>query len=117
MTTQEVADKLVEMCRSGQVLDAQSALYADNVVSIEPEHSPFPKAEGLHAVMEKGKRFADMIEEHHGGSISDPIVIGDHISLGWKMDVTLKDMGRKSMDEICVYKVENGKIVSEQFFY
>ncbi|HEX3768939.1 MAG TPA: SnoaL-like domain-containing protein [Puia sp.] len=28
----------------------------------------------------------------------------------------MKGQGRMQMDEICVYQVENGKIVSEQFF-
>jgi hypothetical protein len=31
----------------------------------------------------------------------------------WKM----KGMERTQMEEICLYKVENGKIVSEQFIY
>jgi hypothetical protein len=33
------------------------------------------------------------------------------------MEVTMKGVGRIKMDEICVYKVEGGKIVKEQFFY
>lgn len=33
------------------------------------------------------------------------------------MDVTLKGMGRRQMDEIAVYEVKDGKIVKEQFFY
>jgi hypothetical protein len=33
------------------------------------------------------------------------------------MEVTMKGAGRVDMHEICVYKVENGKIVKEQFFY
>jgi ketosteroid isomerase-like protein len=33
------------------------------------------------------------------------------------MDVTMKGQGRMKMDEIAVYGVKDGKIVSEQFFY
>jgi len=32
-------------------------------------------------------------------------------------DVTFKDRGRQQMEEVCVYEVNNGKIVNEQFFY
>ena len=117
MTTQEVANRLVEMCRSGQILDAQKELYAENVISLEPQTSQMPSAEGLENVIAKGKSFADMIEEHHGANISDPIVAGNHFTIGWNMDVTMKGQGRTSMDEVCVYKVEDGKITAEQFFY
>ena len=64
--------------RNGQVLEAQRDLYADNVVSIEPAHAPYPKAEGLANVMEKGRQFAAMIEERHSGSVSEPIVAGKY---------------------------------------
>jgi hypothetical protein len=33
-----------------------------------------------------------------------------------KMDVTMKEWGRKEMTELCIYKVKDGKIVSEHFF-
>jgi hypothetical protein len=32
-------------------------------------------------------------------------------------DITFKDRGHQQMSEVCVYKVDDGKIVSEQFFY
>ena len=39
LTTQEVAARLVELCRKGQVLEAQEELFADEVTSYEPSHS------------------------------------------------------------------------------
>jgi ketosteroid isomerase-like protein len=33
------------------------------------------------------------------------------------MDVTMKGFGRMNMDEVCVFEVKDGKIVSEQFFF
>jgi hypothetical protein len=57
MTTQEVANRLVEMCRGGQMLDAQAELYADGVVSIEPDNTPMPRVEGLDKVKEKAVIF------------------------------------------------------------
>ena len=117
MTTQKVADRLIELCRKGQIQQAQEELYGENMVSIEPTGAPVEKAEGLQAVVEKGKQFAAMIEEHHGLSITDPVVRGKFFSMGMTLDATMKGRGRTLLEEICVYKVEEGKIVSEQFFY
>jgi hypothetical protein len=117
MTTQEVANRLIELCRKGQIQQAQTELYGESMVSIEPTGVPVEKATGLHAVIEKGKQFASMIEERHGGSITDPVVAGKHFSMGMTLDATMKGRGRVLLEEICVYKVENGKIVFEQFIY
>jgi len=32
------------------------------------------------------------------------------------MDVTMKGQARSSFEELCVYRVKDGKIISEQFF-
>ncbi|MFI5136030.1 MAG: SnoaL-like domain-containing protein [Chitinophagales bacterium] len=118
MSTQEVADRLVSLCRQGKVLEAGQELYADNIVSIEPENSPMPaKLSGKPAVTGKGKQFAEMIEAQHAGKISDPLVAGNHFTISWWMDVTMKGQGRTSMDEVIVYEVKDGKIVREQFYY
>jgi ketosteroid isomerase-like protein len=118
MTTQEVANRLVELCRQGKIHETLGELYADNAVSIEPDESMGPRQQnGLPAIIEKGKMFDSMLEEFHSSTISDPLVAGDHFSISWVLDATMKDRGRMKMEEICVYKVQNGKIVSEQFFF
>jgi hypothetical protein len=117
MTTKQVATRLVDLCREGKIMEAQKELYGNTIESIEPEKAPVKSAKGLKAVTEKGIQFASMIEERHGGVISDPIVFGNHFSIGWSMDVTMKGAGRINMDEICVYEVNDGKIVREQFYY
>ncbi len=117
MTTQQVADRLVELCRAGQIFQAQEELYADNIVCKEPEGAPTPSASGKQAVMEKGKHFASMIEERHGGSFSEAQVSGRYFSVAMVLDATFKGMGRRVLEEICVYEVKDGKIVFEQFFY
>ena len=117
MTTQQVADRLVELCRQGQMLEAQEELYGDDIVCIEPEHSQMPVTKGKAAVMEKGKHFAEMIEERHGGSFGDPVVSGRFFSFAGMLDATLKGRGRQVLEEICLYEVKDGKVVFEQFFY
>ena len=118
MTIQEIATRLVELCRQGQYETAQRELYADNAVSIEPEGSPgLTNKDSLAGIIEKGAGFRAMIEEIHGGSVSDPVIAADHFSIALTLDVTLKGMGRVNMDEIAVYRVKDGKVVKEQFFY
>lgn len=117
MTTQEVANRLIELCRQGLVLESQQELFADDVTSHEPAHSQMPVAIGKEAVLEKGRQFAAMIEERYSGSFEDPIVAGNYFSFVCKLDAKLKGAGRVVWDEICVFGVRDGKIISEQFFY
>ena len=118
MTTQEVANRLVELCRQGKMKETLQELFADNAISIEANDSMGPKQQnGLAAIIEKGKMFDSMVEEFHGAKISDPIVGGNYFSISWWIDTTMKGRGRSQMEEICVYHVKDGKIVLEQFFY
>ncbi|HET6993266.1 MAG TPA: nuclear transport factor 2 family protein [Bacteroidia bacterium] len=117
MTTQQVANRLIELNRLGQMAKAQEELFADDVTSTEPAHGPIKSAKGKKAVQVKGAEFAAMIETRHGGSFSDPIVVGRFFSYSMTLDATFKGAGRMNLEEICVYEVKDGKIISEQFFY
>ena len=118
MNTQEIANRLVELCRKGDYETCYKELFSPKAVSIEasPAFGP-PRTEGLDAIIKKGETFNQMVEAMHDSSVGDPIVGGNHFSCSMMVDWTLKGMGRQKMEEICVYKVEDGKIVSEQFFY
>lgn len=117
MNTQEIANKLVEYCRTGQFEQCYKELYADHCVSIEPAGAMHERAEGMEAIHEKGKKWNEMVEEMHSAEVSDPIVAGSFFSLTMENDVTFKGRGRSKIEEVCVYEVQNGKIVKEQFFY
>jgi hypothetical protein len=117
MTTKEVAQRLVALCREGKVEIAQRELYADDAINIEPYGTPtFPKeTKGLDALIEKGHKFTALIEQVHAVSISDPLVAGSSFACAMKLDVTIRGRGRMDMDELCIYEVKDGKIVSERF--
>ncbi len=118
MTTQQVADRLVALCREGKFAEAGKELYGKNIVSIEPmgANAP-PRVEGFENVMQKTAQFDAMVEEHHGVKVSDPVVAADHFAVALEVDCTFKGMGRMTMAEVAVYKVSDGKIVWEQFCY
>lgn len=117
MTTQEVANKLVGLCREGKFEDAVKELYAPNIVSVEPDGAPVKRIEGIEGVIQKGIQFNEMVEEMHGMEISDPVVASNFFSCSMKMDVTFKGAPRSTMEEVCLYKVDGGKIVYEEFFF
>ena len=118
MTTQEIANRLVELCSKGNFEDAQRELFSDDCVSIEPHATPAFEKEtrGLDAILEKGEKWASMVEETHGMKVSQPLVATNSFAVTMFMDVTMKGRGRMPMTELCVYEVKDGKIVSEQFF-
>jgi len=119
MTTQEIANKLVAYCRSGKWEGAYQELYSPDCVSIEMEGAQgFPtRVEGMDAIKVKGEQWQGMLDEFYGMEVSDPVVAGDHFSCSMVMDVKMKGRERTKDEEIALYRVKDGKIVSEQFFY
>jgi hypothetical protein len=99
MTTQEIADRLVNLCRKGDFEDAQKELFAANAVSIEPAATPqFAKeTRGLDAIIEKGHTFGSMVQEIHSLSVSNPLVAGGSFACTLEMDVTMKGRGRVNL--------------------
>jgi hypothetical protein len=118
MTTHEVANRLVELCRQGKIEETLKELFANDAVSTEANDFMGAKVvEGLPAIFKKSEQFNSMVEEFHGATISDPIVAGPYFSIAWTLDATMKERSKMHMEEICLYKVKDGKIVSEQFIY
>ena len=117
MTTTEIANRLVEMCRQGQVEEAKTELFADDIVSIEPGPTPYADKEtrGMKAIREKAEKFMKLVEDFHSMTVSDPIVAGNTFACVMTTDLTMKGQPRSTMAELCVYKVKDGKIVSEEF--
>jgi ketosteroid isomerase-like protein len=118
MNAREVANRLVQLCREGKDIDAINELYDDNIVSFEPEGSPMTgKTVGKEAVLESTNRWYSSVEQLHSVHISDPIVSGNFFACTMNFDITFKEQGRNEMNELCVYEVKDGRIVSQQFFY
>ena len=119
MSIQEIANKWKEYCSTGQWEKALGELYSEEAVSVEMTGAEgFPeRVEGMPAIIEKAEQWNGMVEEFHGVEISEPIVAGDHFAATMVMDVTMKGQPRGKMEEIALYRVADGKIVSEQFFY
>ena len=119
MTTQEVADKLVKLCSQGKFHEATEALYSPDIVSMEAGAPPggSREAKGLAAVKAKGEWWSAN-HEVHSVAVEGPLVAGSHFAVVFKLDVTFKPQTKRfKMEEVAVYKVADGKIVYEEFFY
>jgi hypothetical protein len=117
MTTKEIAARLKELCEKGEFETVLNELFSPDAVSIEPyAGNGFEKeTKGLPAIKKKGEVWNSMVEEQHGFSISEPIIAGGSFALAMSMDITMKGRGRTNMSELCLYKVKDGKIISEEF--
>lgn len=118
MGTKEIANNLVEWCNNGDYQKAYQELYSPEIVSIEDEGTDdMARMEGMEAVMKKGEWWENTFEVHSSVA-SDPVVADDYFSVKFEMDTTHKESGQRSKSsEIGVYKVKDGKIVKEHFFY
>jgi hypothetical protein len=119
MTTQEVANRLVNLCSEGKFDQAAAELYSADIVSMEAGAPPGMSREskGIAAVKAKGDWWIAN-HEMHSTKVEGPLVAGSHFAVTFKMDVTFKPESKRfQMEEVAVYKVANGKIVYEEFFY
>jgi len=117
LTVNQIAKKLVSYCRKGKYQECYQELYSPKITSEEPITAMMRYVKGFKGIQKKGKAWNKQMVEMHGASVGDPIVAGDHFACTMSYDATFKGVGRVKSEEVCVYKVENGKIISEQFFY
>ena len=119
MTTQEVANTLVKLCKEGKLDEAMKTLYSPDIVSVEAGAPPGQSREskGLDACLAKGEWWTAN-HDVHSAHVEGPLVAGSHFAVVFKFDVTFKPENRRfTMEEVAVYKVGQGKIVYEEFFY
>jgi hypothetical protein len=117
MKTDLVAEKMVKFLRENKREDAIDELFSDKITSVELKGEIQEKVEGKLAVLrkiyERNSDTVQIIDLY----VSDPLVSGDYFSFTKDTDVYMRGIGRVLMNEVCVYKVQYGKIVFEQFFY
>lgn len=116
MSTQNVANDLVALCKQGKFGEAGEKYWAENVVSVEPMGEN-AEIKGKAAARGKGEWWENAHTVHSVG-VEGPYVNGDQFVVRFKMDVTDKASGKRmAMDEVGVYTLRNGKIAEERFFY
>ncbi|MEM9858954.1 MAG: SnoaL-like domain-containing protein [Bacteroidota bacterium] len=117
MTTTDIANRFLELCRKQDWQQIYSELYSQDAESVEPPGTPWPNIKGLDAFANKGEKWQSMIEEHHGMEVSDALITDNFFVIKMTSENTMKGMGRVKFEELCMYEVQNSKIIKEQFFY
>ncbi|MEL6971162.1 MAG: nuclear transport factor 2 family protein [Bacteroidota bacterium] len=117
MSTNKIANRLVNLLRQGQFETAQKELFQQDAISTEPESANLPETKGLDAILQKGAQFRESVENWYGITVSEPVVSAQHFAVALTVDLAFKGQAQSRMDEIIVYQVEDGKIKHEQFFY
>ena len=116
MTIQQIADRLVELCRNQQTTQAYKELFAPNATSHEMPGVPMGDISGLDALIAKSEAYDEGLTVH-AIEATEPLVYQQYFSVGMGIDVTRKNGQRVQEHEMCVYEVRDGKIVSERFIY
>jgi hypothetical protein len=113
-TITEIASRLASLCSDHKFIDAYNELFSEHAVSIDPVYKNEPLT-GLAGLLERERQFLanNDIDEI---KISDPLFAGNYFTVTLSMVFTPKGQESKKVEELCVYKVENGKIASQQFF-
>jgi hypothetical protein len=117
-TIQEIVARYEELAKEEKWFDIQDEFFAENVTSTDPKGSPyFGYAEGKAAVRKKGEDFVSKVTDFHGAYTTPAVIGGNHFAVGRGVDITVEGLGRVKIDQIMLYEVKNGQIISEQFFY
>jgi SnoaL-like domain len=117
MSTEDVAMKLVELCKGSDWKKAVDDLYAKDIVSIEPREVAGMPAEmrGIDNVRGKTDWWEKNMEVHDS-KISGPFVAGDTFVVRFDIDATDKNSKKRmKMSEVGIYTVKDDKVVREKF--
>lgn len=119
MTTSEIGQKYVSLCKQGKFEACLQELYSEDAVSVEAWAPPGVEriASGLAAIRAKGEAWA-RDHEIHAFEVSGPFPLDQRFAVHFRFEVTNKPSKRRmSMEEVGLFTIENGKIVREEFFY
>jgi SnoaL-like domain len=117
MNTEEVANKLVELCRKGEWRKALDELYGKDIVSVEAHEMGNMPAEMRGIEQVRGKTdWWEKNMEVHSAKVGGPFVARDTFVVQFDIDVTDKESKKRmQMSEVGIYTVKDGKVTREEF--
>lgn len=122
MTTKEIADQLVALCRAGKNIEAVETLLSADVVSVEAMGDETMPAVMTGRDVIRGKNEWWLANHQvHSAKVKGPYPNGERFTVIYDFVVTPK-VGpmagkRMRMEEVALYTVADGKISREEFFY
>lgn len=113
MSIEQLAKDFTAAIRADDAATYQ-AMWADDIVSIEPHAGEGSRIEGREALLAK-HAWWEANAEMHGFTTEGPYVHGDQFALRFSMDVTMNGERIQAV-ETALYTVRDGKIAEERFF-
>lgn len=118
MTTQEIATKLVALCKEGKYEEVHDSLYDTNVLSVEMDDSMGEReVRGIDKVKAKGMSWAQMFSGQATSWCDDAIVSGNSFACRMGFSGVGHNGEKIEGEEIAVYVTKDGKIVEERFYW
>jgi hypothetical protein len=116
--TQEIASAFFGLVSAGKFEEAQKTFFSPDIVSSElaDAEGNRKKSEGIDAISSNRENFQAIVESVEGLKTTAPVVYGNSFAFGFELDFTAKGGNKQLLSEICLYQVQDGKIVTEQFF-
>lgn len=108
MDTTQIANRLVELCRKGEFVQAEQELYGADIVHIEADGKEF---KGFDEVLQKEVQFLAGVTSPITIEVSEPLVAGNHFSVQMRLRCEHNKRGTIDIDELLMYQVADGKIV------
>ena len=119
MTTYEIGKSYVALVKDRPREECLSTLFSPDAVSVEAVQLPGRErtVKCLDALRNKSSFFLAN-NEVHKAEIFGPYPHDDRFAVRFVFDLTFKPTGeRRTMDEIGLFTVVDGKIAREEFFY
>lgn len=121
MDIRELAADYAAMVAAGDMGGAAQKYWSPEIATYEAMSSPgmpgeFDETHGVEEAMKKVQWWEEN-NEVHGLQSDGPYVHGDTFLIRMSIDVTPKGGTRMQMSEVVAYRVADGKVVEERYFY
>jgi hypothetical protein len=118
LSTAQIAEQFFALVSQGSFEEAQNIYFSPEIISIEiPDADGYRKKDqSLPAIAAKREAFQAIVASVESLKTGQLIIHGNSFAFAFELDFTVKNGGPQRLAEICVYQVEGGKIVTEQFF-
>src|SRR4051795_4757186 len=111
MTTLDIAQQYVALCKQGKNEECLDKLFAKDAVSVEALTPPGGEdriASGLEAIRAKGKSWGES-NTVHKADVAGPYPNEDRFAVRFPYEIPSKPSGKRmTMDEIGLFTVKNG---------
>ncbi|MBB5441218.1 hypothetical protein HDC92_004925 [Pedobacter sp. AK017] len=108
-----ISNKLIELLRNQDFIGAYQDLFSGDAESFDPLNPHPSPLKGLAKLVEREKQFLSKVSILNI-DVSEAIHAGNYFTIRLFMQFRLNEK-EMFIDELCIYKVADGKIIKQQF--